>query len=137
MQEDKQRVHDVYKKYENLINAFDGLFNANHSLLLTKYINTRNERVAQELSKQMLLLASVIFVACDNQQLKEIEYYYEHRFLTYLGFLAFKYSRDLNMRELDQLKKTSIHCLNNARVQLSRMDRNIEQQHDCEVGMEE
>lgn len=118
MQEYKKRVHEVYQKYESLINLYDGLFNANHSLLVTKYINSRSESVAQELSKQMMLLASVVFVTCNNQQLEEIEYYYEHRFVTYLGFLAFKYSRDLNMRELDQLKKNSIRNLNLSRGEL-------------------
>lgn len=134
MQEDKSRVHAIYQKYESFINMYDNLLNANNSLLLTKYINTRNENIANKLSQTMQTLGSVVFVSLSNEQVKEIAYYYENRFFTYLNFLTFKYARDLNMREIDQLKSNCLQTLCQARELLvSKKEDHIVEQEVLEV----
>ena len=40
--------------------------------------------------------------------LQQIATYYDQRFLTFLSFLKFRYESDMNMKNIDQLKKISI-----------------------------
>ena len=76
--------------------------------MMEQYCQVGNEKSATDLVNAMTYVAEKVFHNVEVVTLQQIATYYDQRFLTFLSFLKFRYESDMNMKNIDQLKKISI-----------------------------
>ena len=104
----KEKIQEIYNNNYRLIKMFDTITNTKQNKMMEQYCQVGNEKSATDLVNAMTYVAEKVFHNVEVGTLQQIATYYDQRFLTFLSFLKFRYESDMNMKDIDQLKKISI-----------------------------